>query len=58
MSGWTGPAELTRQLERLWDRGRILGSMVDGDSIFPLRLRLAARSGPPSRTGSTKCGSG
>ena len=40
MNDWVGPAELTSQLERHWARGRILGAMVDGASIFPLRLRL------------------
>lgn len=40
MREWTRPAELTRQVERLWERGRILGGMVDGESVFPLRLRL------------------
>jgi hypothetical protein len=40
MSEWTGPAELTRQVERLWERGRILGAAVGGESLFPLRLRL------------------
>jgi hypothetical protein len=40
MNEWTRPAELTRQVERFWDRGRILRAMVDGESAFPLRLRL------------------
>ena len=37
---WTGPAELRRQVRRLWDRGRILSSLVTGEAIFPVRLTL------------------
>ena len=37
---WTRPADLRRQVQRLWDRGRILSSLATGDSIFPLRLAL------------------
>ena len=37
---WTAPADLRRQVQRLWDRGRILSSLATGDSIFPLRLAL------------------
>lgn len=40
MSDWTEPAELTQQIARLWDLGRILSARVDSTSIFPLRLRL------------------
>ena len=37
---WTRPADLRRQVQRLWDRGRILSSLATGDSMFPLRLAL------------------
>jgi hypothetical protein len=41
---WTDPIELTTQVHRLWDRGRLLACAVPVDSrdrlAFPLRLRL------------------
>ena len=37
---WTRPANLRRQVRRLWDRGRILASLATGESMFPLRLAL------------------
>ena len=37
---WTGPAELRRQVRRLWERGRILSSLVTSEAIFPVRLTL------------------
>jgi len=37
---WTGPAELTAQVQRLWDDGRLLAAGVTGENFFPLRLRL------------------
>ena len=42
---WSGPRELRAQLQRLWERGRILGSLASGEALFPLRLNLKA---PPS----------
>ena len=37
---WTTPADLRRQIQRLWDRGVILGSLVTGEAPFPRRLGL------------------
>ena len=37
---WTCPAELRRQVRSLWERGRILSSLVTGEAIFPVRLAL------------------
>ena len=35
---WTGPDELRGQVQKLWDRGELLASLVAGDSLFPKRL--------------------
>jgi hypothetical protein len=40
MSGWSEPADLTKQVASLWSRGRILSAGLNGTSMFPLRLRL------------------
>lgn len=37
---WTTPADLRAQVQKLWDRGLLLASMVDGEAIFPRRLTL------------------
>ena len=37
---WTRPAELRRQVQRLWDRGRILSSLATDETLFPIRLTL------------------
>ena len=37
---WTRPADLRRQVHRLWDRGRILSSLATREPMFPLRLAL------------------
>lgn len=37
---WTKPADLTAQVLRLWDSGRLLAARVEGPSLFPLSLRL------------------
>ncbi|CAN7146430.1 hypothetical protein D9M68_115170 [compost metagenome] len=37
---WSHPADLRAQVQRLWDRGDILGALVSGDSLFPRRLTL------------------
>jgi hypothetical protein len=42
---WTRPADLRAQLQRLWDRGEILASLVTGKPLFPKRLAL---KGPTS----------
>ncbi len=42
---WTTPADLRAQVQKLWDRGEILASLVTGESPFPKRLAL---KGPTS----------
>ena len=37
---WTRPADLRRQVQRLWDRGRLLSSLATREAMFPLRLAL------------------
>ncbi|MDN5871173.1 MAG: DUF3322 domain-containing protein [Nitrococcus sp.] len=37
---WTTPAELRRQVARLWERGDILRARITGEPLFPVRLRL------------------
>jgi hypothetical protein len=37
---WTTPADLTREVRRLWERGRILAAQITGEPVFPLRLPL------------------
>ena len=37
---WTRPADLRREVQRLWDRGRILSCLVTGEPLFPVRLAL------------------
>ena len=39
-TGWTTPADLRRQVRRLWDRGLILASLATGEKLFPRRLVL------------------
>jgi len=39
-AGWTTPADLRRQVRRLWDRGLILASLITGETPFPRRLVL------------------
>ncbi len=43
---WTTPADLKAQLQKLWDRGILLSSLISGEEIFPRRLTL---KGPDSR---------
>ncbi|MBE2260725.1 MAG: hypothetical protein IAE88_17845 [Rhodobacteraceae bacterium] len=42
---WTRPLELRAQVQKLWDSGELLASLVTGESFFPRRLRL---KGPTS----------
>ena len=42
MSGWTKPADLRAQVERLWRSGRLLAGTLSGEEIFPHRLTLKA----------------
>ena len=37
---WTTPADLRRQVQRLWNRGAILSAEVTGEPLFPKRLVL------------------
>jgi len=37
---WTKPRDLRTQLEKLWERGDMLSSLVTGESLFPRRLIL------------------
>jgi hypothetical protein len=40
---WTSPADLRAQVQKLWDKGRLLAACVGAqDTVFPLRLKLAA----------------
>ena len=39
-AGWTTPADLRRQVRRLWDRGLVLASLATGETLFPRRLVL------------------
>jgi hypothetical protein len=37
---WTSPVDLHAQVQKLWDRGELLASLVTGESLFPKRLVL------------------
>ena len=41
---WTLPSDLVRQVQRLWDRGVILASLVTDEPLFPRRLVLKGPS--------------
>ena len=41
---WTSAPELRAQVQRVWDRGQLLASIVTGDVIFPIRLTLKTPS--------------
>jgi hypothetical protein len=43
---WTRPIELRGQVQRLWERGDLLASLVTGEGIFPRQLTL---KGPGSQ---------
>jgi hypothetical protein len=43
---WTRPAGLRAQVQKLWDRGDLLASVVSGEPLFPRRLTL---KGPTSQ---------
>jgi hypothetical protein len=38
---WTTPDDVRAQVQRLWDRGRILAARLSGEPLFPHVLRLA-----------------
>ena len=42
---WTGATELRAQVQRLWDQGPLLASVVSGEPLFPKRMLL---KGPTS----------
>lgn len=42
---WTRQVDLRAQVQKLWDRGELLASLVTGESLFPKRLVL---KGPTS----------
>lgn len=35
---WTRPINLREQVQKMWDRGELLSSLVTGESLFPTRL--------------------
>ena len=37
---WTTPVELRGQVQKLWDKGLLLASLVSDEALFPLRLTL------------------
>ena len=37
---WTTPGAVRAQLQRIWDDGRMLSAGLNGESLFPLELRL------------------
>jgi hypothetical protein len=41
---WTSSADLRAQVMRLWERGLLLGGLVEGESPFPRRLILKSPS--------------
>lgn len=43
---WTTPADLRTHVQKLWDRGLLLSSLMGDDELFPRRLTL---KGPDSR---------
>lgn len=39
---WTRPPDLRAQVQKLWDRGELLATLVTGEPLFPKRLTLKA----------------
>lgn len=37
---WTTPVDIRHQVQKLWNRGTILASIANEESVFPRRLRL------------------
>jgi hypothetical protein len=37
---WTTPADIKKQVQKLWDKGALLSSMVESNTLFPYRLAL------------------
>lgn len=44
MGKWTTPAELRAQLQKSWDKGEWLRSLVTGETLFPKKLSLKTPS--------------
>jgi hypothetical protein len=44
MSGWTSAGDLRAQVQRLWDKGRLLACLVESETPFPMRLVLKSPS--------------
>jgi hypothetical protein len=42
---WTTPAGIKKQLHRLWDRGKLLSTLMESNELFPYRVAL---KGPAS----------
>jgi hypothetical protein len=38
---WTTPDDVRAQVQRLWDRGRILAARLGGEPLFPFSVRMA-----------------
>lgn len=36
---WTGPNEIRAEVQKAWDRGRILAARVGGEPLFPMTVR-------------------
>jgi hypothetical protein len=43
-AAWTSAADLRAQVQRLWDKGRLLACLADAEDPFPLRLGLKTPS--------------
>lgn len=42
---WTTPADARTEVQRLWERGRILAAAIDGEDLFPYELRFRRPDG-------------
>jgi len=42
---WTTPADARAEVQRLWDRGRILAAELTGETLFPYQLRFRRPDG-------------
>lgn len=47
MTDWTTPDDARAEVQRLWDRGKILAAALDGEPLFPYQLKFRR---PDSRT--------
>lgn len=44
--GWTRPPELKAQVQRLWERGELLRSLMSDEPMFPKRLKFTCPTSP------------